>query len=320
MNLSVSLSTPQSVMQPIYVLDSHDGIVKEKPALKVTEDRAYVLEVRPLSHNASAGRSLFSAMKVERILNTDVFEETAGVVVKEYSKFVQRSGAEEEFLAWKLLQTCTYSAADILMPIDNIIEDDSKYYAILPAYKKGDVFDGHIVAESPMNELQAKHFARWLFGLLAKLQSTLNFAHGDISLENILRGDDEDSFVLIDFDGFHQVNNSDDSLVSLDKGTGKYRYMAPELFTEKLYNPFAADIWAAGSCVFMAMTLTSFVTMANNADPYFRALLSGGYENVLHGFTTLSDESIKFFMDVMQPDFTVRLSAVEILNHPWLKE
>ncbi|EAX98036.1 CAMK family protein kinase [Trichomonas vaginalis G3] len=101
---------------------------------------------------------------------------------------------------------------------------------------------------------------RDIFDAIAYLHAR-NIAHRDIKLENIVITA-EGKPKLIDLGlSKEYINNENPNNEPLQERSGKilkttfcgtYEYMAPELFEKHVfYDPFAADVWAAGMCLYV---------------------------------------------------------------------
>jgi len=119
-------------------------------------------------------------------------------------------------------------------------------YIIMEASKYGDF--ATIWNSSPLfqDEKLVRTFFHQLCDGLEYLHSQ-GVAHLDLKAENLLLGDDF-KLKIIDFDSAYKEGDSQ----ILSKGTKNYR--APEIQFEGCYDPYAADIYAAGIVLFVLST------------------------------------------------------------------
>lgn len=118
-------------------------------------------------------------------------------------------------------------------------EDESTIFVALEFAGKGELFDmmGH-------KDLDLKSAFRQLC-LGVKFLHSLNVAHRDMSLENVLMNDDDKNTIKIcDFGVAGKFKK--DQVLRNRTFVGKAAYGSPQLHYLQDYNPFAADIWALG--------------------------------------------------------------------------
>ena len=104
--------------------------------------------------------------------------------------------------------------------------------------------------------LEKKHFiAKKLFKQIllgVKYMHKYNIAHRDIKIENILFDEKSKKIKFIDF-SISTIVTSENKLIN--EPGGSMHYQSPEFFNtennEGYYNPFIADIWAVGICLYI---------------------------------------------------------------------
>jgi serine/threonine protein kinase len=97
---------------------------------------------------------------------------------------------------------------------------------------------------------------------------------------------------------------------------GTPAYIAPEILKDKGYEGFKVDVWSAGVCLF-AMLVGTVPFKANSMHELHKLIVGGRYD--------LKDEKLSptakdLLSKLLTVDPKVRLSAVEVLGHPWLKD
>ena len=115
-------------------------------------------------------------------------------------------------------------------------------------------FDENLIKKNFL-PLDVKHsIAKILFKQIllgVKYMHSLNIAHRDIKIENILLDSNDGKIKLIDF-SISTIVNSDNKLIN--EPGGSMHYQSPEFFgsdNNGYYDPFIADIWAIGICLFI---------------------------------------------------------------------
>lgn len=167
---------------------------------------------------------------------------------------------------------------NILTKDPKYIEHFPKYYQIIevPEYinlvmdmsKLGSLvsFDDETLTYTLSTQVKSQlttsydvYYKRWIAQMIEAVDylHKQNIAHIDIKLENfLLFGDDVDSskVKLIDFNSAIVVE--DPEYLHGDK-YGTILYGSPESYTDLLegYNPFKADIWALGVCIYILHSL-----------------------------------------------------------------
>ena len=119
--------------------------------------------------------------------------------------------------------------------------------AILDYCPNGTIRD-YIFKHGPLNCDQMQQVIHSLFTAIQVCHSR-NIVHRDIKPSNI----------LIDTHGYLKLSDFGLSMV-VERGTlitttsGSTPFMAPEMFSQKEFDPFAADIWAIGVTLFVMLT------------------------------------------------------------------
>lgn len=123
--------------------------------------------------------------------------------------------------------------------------------AVLQYSKMGDL---HCIIQQQQMGYPIKiaiRLAKQLMSGINHLHTKLNRVHGDISCENILMFKNKTGLIckLVDY-GFSRAVNGPMNPRSKTVVIGKPAYLAPELRTYQAYDGYAADIFAAGVCIY----------------------------------------------------------------------
>ncbi|XP_020252733.1 calcium-dependent protein kinase 15-like [Asparagus officinalis] len=143
----------------------------------------------------------------------------------------------------------------------------------------------------------------------------LGVMHRDLKPENFLfLSKEEDSPLKATDFGLSTFFKPGDLFKEL---VGSAYYVAPEVL-RRLYGP-EADIWSAGVILYILLTgVPPF--WADNEKGIFEAILRGNIDYTSDPWPSISSSAKDLVNKMLQADPTKRLSAVEILKHPWIRE
>ena len=144
-----------------------------------------------------------------------------------------------------------------------------------------------------------------------------NVSHRDIKLDNILL-DKHMNPILTDF-GFSRFVPIDPSTRKIDKSDtfcGTPSYNPPEIVNKKVYDPFKADVWCLGVCLFI---------MVNRQYPFDKSDKKKMYENQCqrkYKFrekveSELSDDFKDLINELLEPNFVKRIDINRVCDHFW---
>ncbi|SCV69777.1 BQ2448_1171 [Microbotryum intermedium] len=196
-------------------------------------------------------------------------------------------------------------------------ESKEKMYLVFELAAGGELFD-HLIDAGRFEEDEAKEVAYALCDAVAYLASH-NVLHRDIKPENVLyrdppghNGAGHDDCVLSDF-GLATVVNPNERLHTIAGSAG---YSAPEMYSEEGYG-LAADCWSLGVVVF-AMMGGRFPYKATES----RALAHEARTTKLYFppvWRSISAQAKDFVRKLLEVDPIKRMTAVQALQHPWLR-
>lgn len=171
------------------------------------------------------------------------------VVCKQISKEDSYKGIEA-----KILSLPEFQAHPNIIHLFHLEIDSNNWYLFMPYYELTlfDYLEELINNSSYLTEKAAYNIFRQLFGTI-KFCHECRIVHRDIKLENImLVNTNPVKIVVIDFGysvmvpppppKFSHIEN----YCILTDYPGTYHYAAPELFGDKPYNGYAADVWSMG--------------------------------------------------------------------------
>lgn len=160
-----------------------------------------------------------------------------------------------------------------------------------------------------IDELQSKVWFHEVFQGLAYLHSK-NYSHRDLKVENLLING-KNVALISDF-GF--VKESSPKVLS-STYCGSIQYAAPEVLMNIPYDPFAADVWSLGICLFA--TLTGHMPFQH--DKLY--LLTAEQKNVqkILARAHVSDAARDLLSKMLNHKEKDRIKMKDSLAHDWFK-
>lgn len=214
-----------------------------------------------------------------------------------------------------------------IVKIVDSFEDRKYLYVVLEYMMKGDLFD-LLHEENPygmFEDFEAKRYVRDIAQGLAHLHAQ-GIVHRDIKLENLLVNE-YDVVKLADFGWAADVANppkaknssqrhrKDEDEMTILAGTTEY--MAPEMIKGEKYNQ-QIDIWALGVVMFELLTGDiPFNKKFKKNKKLFRRTITHG---TIKYPSFLTPQAISLLKKMLTKDPKQRITAAEILEHPWLKQ
>ncbi|XAR54348.1 Non-specific serine/threonine protein kinase [Bertholletia excelsa] len=199
-----------------------------------------------------------------------------------------------------------------VISIKGAYEDGMAVHVIMELCEGGELFD-RIIQHGHYTERKAAELTRIIVGVVEACQS-LGVMHRDLKLENFLFVDQKVDSLLktIDFglSIFFKPGEKFNDVV------GSPYYVAPEVL-RKCYGP-EGDVWSAGVIVYILLS---------GVPPFWAETEQGIFEQVLHGdldFTSgpwpsISESAKDLVRRMLVRDPRRRLTAHEVLCHPWVQ-
>jgi len=163
------------------------------------------------------------------------------------------------------------------------------------------------------SEVNAKRLFKELVSAVAYLHSE-KIAHRDLKPENILL-DIEGNIKLSDF-GLARVADSNSMMTTF---CGTPQYIAPEVIklgNKSAYTP-AVDMWSLGCILFLILT-NKLPFDGEDLNLLFKNIQEVKYSFPSDLETTISTEARDLIRRLLELDPNKRLTAEEVLKHPWL--
>ncbi|KAH9612862.1 hypothetical protein KSS87_005413 [Heliosperma pusillum] len=199
-----------------------------------------------------------------------------------------------------------------VIAIKGAYEDAVAVHLVMEVCKGGELFD-RIIQRGHYTERQAAELTRTIVGVVEACHS-LGVMHRDLKPENFLFvGQEEDSpLKTIDF-GLSMFFKPGEKFTDV---VGSPYYVAPEVL-RKRYGP-EADVWSAGVIIYILLS---------GVPPFWGETEQGIFEQVLHGdldfssdpWPSISEDAKELVRGMLVRDPKKRLTAHEVLCHPWVQ-
>ncbi|EEF47932.1 calcium-dependent protein kinase 1 [Ricinus communis] len=200
-----------------------------------------------------------------------------------------------------------------VISIKGAYEDAIAVHVVMELCAGGELFD-RIIQRGHYSERQAAELTRTIVGVVEACHS-LGVMHRDLKPENFLFVNQKEDSLLktIDFglSIFFKPGEKFNDVV------GSPYYVAPEVL-RKRYGP-EADVWSAGVIVYILLS---------GVPPFWAETEQGIFEHVLHGdldfssdpWPSISEGAKDLVKRMLLRDPRRRLTAHEVLCHPWVQE
>ncbi|KAK9055484.1 hypothetical protein SSX86_026567 [Deinandra increscens subsp. villosa] len=205
-----------------------------------------------------------------------------------------------------------------LPPHPNIIslkdtyEDDGAVHLVMELCEGGELFD-RIVARGHYTERAAAGVTRTIVEVILMCHKH-GVMHRDLKPENFLFANKKETSALkvIDF-GLSVIFKPGERF---DEIVGSPYYMAPEVL-KRNYGP-EIDVWSAGVILYILLC---------GVPPFWAETEQGVAQSILRSVVNfkrdpwpkVSDNAIDLVKKMLNPDPKARLTAQEVLDHPWIQ-
>ncbi|KAK9289335.1 hypothetical protein L1049_007490 [Liquidambar formosana] len=199
-----------------------------------------------------------------------------------------------------------------VISIVGAFEDAVAVHVVMELCAGGELFD-RIIQRGHYTERKAAELARIIVGVVEACHS-LGVMHRDLKPENFLFVNHEEDAPLktIDF-GLSVFFKPGETFTDV---VGSPYYVAPEVL-RKLYGP-ECDVWSAGVIIYILLS---------GVPPFWDETEQGIFEQVLKGdldfvsepWPSISDSAKDLVRKMLVRDPKKRLTAHEVLCHPWVQ-
>ncbi|CAI8619526.1 unnamed protein product [Vicia faba] len=191
-------------------------------------------------------------------------------------------------------------------------EDRHSVNLVMEVCAGGELFD-RIIIKGHYSERAAANICRQIVTVVHNCHS-MGVMHRDLKPENFLfLGKDENSPLKATDFGLSVFFKPGDVFKDL---VGSAYYVAPEVL-RRSYGP-EADIWSAGIILYILLSgVPPF--WAENEQGIFDAILRGHIDFASDPWPSISSSAKDLVKKMLRDDAKERLTAVEVLNHPWMR-
>jgi len=200
-----------------------------------------------------------------------------------------------------------------IVTIKGAYEDAVTVYLVMELCEGGELFD-RIIERGTYTEAKAANLTRTIVGVVEACHRS-GVVHRDLKPENFLfKTKHEDSVLKAADFGSSRFFEPGDVFTDI---VGSPYYVAPEVL-DRHYGP-EADIWSAGVILYILLC---------GAPPFWAETVQGIFEKVMEGeppsfdsdpWPNISEGAKDLIRKMLNPDPKKRLSASEVLKHPWIR-
>mmetsp|Transcript_27607 Transcript_27607/g.59333 ORF Transcript_27607/g.59333 Transcript_27607/m.59333 type:complete len:565 (-) Transcript_27607:540-2234(-) len=201
------------------------------------------------------------------------------------------------------------------------VHEDQKYlHLITELCSGGELFDRIIEKtqseEGHFSERDAAGLVRCILDAIAYCHDEKGIVHRDLKPENFLfKTKDENAVIkIIDF-GLSRHDDVKAGIMNTKVGTPYY--VAPEVLNREYTK--SCDIWSIG--VITYILLCGYPPFYGDTDnQIFDSVRTGRFDFPSPDWDEISDAAKDFICNMLKRDPSKRLSAAQLLKHPWIKE
>lgn len=198
-----------------------------------------------------------------------------------------------------------------VVTIKGAYEDSVYVHLVMELCEGGELFD-RIVKKGQYSEREAARLMKTIVGVVEACHS-MGVIHRDLKPENFLFdfSDDDSSLKATDFglSVFYQPGDTFTEVV------GSPYYVAPEVLC-KLYGP-EADVWSAGVILYILLSGVPPFWAETDAG-IFKQILKGKLDFETRPWPSISVSAKDLIRKMLERDPKKRLTAYEVLCHPWI--
>ncbi|KAK8504833.1 hypothetical protein V6N13_056164 [Hibiscus sabdariffa] len=200
-----------------------------------------------------------------------------------------------------------------IVELKGAYEDIHSIHLVMELCAGGELFD-RIITKGHYTERAAASLLRTIVQIVHTCHS-MGVFHRDLKPENfLLLNQEENSPVKVTDFGLSLFYKPGDVFKDI---VGSAYYIAPEVLQRK-YGP-EADIWSVGVMLYILLCgVPPF--WAENDNGIFSEILGGKVDFTSNPWPSISPQAKDLVKKMLTLDPKKRLTAQEVLNHPWIKE
>jgi calcium/calmodulin-dependent protein kinase I len=193
--------------------------------------------------------------------------------------------------------------------------DVDYYFLVMELMTGGELFQ-RIVEKERYSEREARDLVKTLTQAIAYCHEA-GVVHRDLKPENILLADPSETALvkIADFGFAKMIQSTEDR--TLETACGTPGYVAPEILRNERYGK-EVDIWSLG--VIFYILLCGYPPFHDsNQKRLFEKIKRAEYEFDSPDWDGISDHAKDLITKILVPDPRRRLTAAQILSHPWVR-
>ncbi|KAL2940821.1 Calcium-dependent protein kinase 8 [Bienertia sinuspersici] len=192
-----------------------------------------------------------------------------------------------------------------IVTLRDTYEDDNAVHIVMELCEGGELFD-RIVARGHYTERAAANVTKTIVEVV-QMCHRHGVMHRDLKPENFLYANKKENSALkaIDF-GLSVTFNQGEKFTEI---VGSPYYMAPEVL-KRHYGP-EIDVWSAGVIL--------YILLCETEQGVAQAIIRSVVDFKRDPWPKVSDNAKDLVRKMLEPDPTKRLTAQEVLDHPWLQ-
>ncbi|CAL9078323.1 unnamed protein product [Musa textilis] len=200
-----------------------------------------------------------------------------------------------------------------IVELKGAYEDKQSVHLVMELCAGGELFD-RVIATGHYTERAAASLLRTIVEIVHTCHS-MGVMHRDLKPENfLLLNDDEDAPLKATDFGLSVFFKQGEVFKDI---VGSAYYIAPEVL-KRAYGP-EADIWSIGVMLYIFLCgVPPF--WAESEQGIFNAILQGQIDFTSDPWPNISPGAKDLVRKMLKLDPRQRLTAFEVLNHPWIKE
>ncbi|KZV44448.1 calcium-dependent protein kinase 34-like [Dorcoceras hygrometricum] len=200
-----------------------------------------------------------------------------------------------------------------IVELKGAYEDKHSVHLVMELCAGGELFD-RIIANGHFTERAAASLLRTIVQTVHTCHS-MGVIHRDLKPENfLLLNKDEDAPLKVTDFGLSVFYKQGEVCKDI---VGSAYYIAPEVLKRR-YGP-EVDIWSVGVMLYILLSgVPPFWAESENG--IFNAILRGHVDFSSDPWPSISNGAKDLVRKMLNSDPKLRLSAFDVLNHPWIKE
>ncbi|GAB5592197.1 hypothetical protein Unana1_07097 [Umbelopsis nana] len=252
------------------------------------------------------------AHKLDKTSNTEKL-----YAVKEYRK--RRKGETEKAYMKKLTSefciSSTFRHKNIVEAVDLVMDEQKRWCIVMEYCYGGDLFNAIKTGQMTSCEINC-NFRQLLDGI--QYLHSVGVVHRDLKPENLLLAGN--CLKITDFGVSDVVQMSWETKRHMSEGVyGSEPYIAPEIWTSKIYDGIKVDIWSAAIIFYSMQTGSIPWRIAKIDDTNYHQYVKLRGSQAFDPFTKLPSDAIHIIYKMLDPNAAERPTIEQVLQDSWIQ-